>query len=68
MEEINLYKNMFAPDLQHQTLAFIGCAIATGAHPPVEEFQCRVAAQVFKVCDSTQLGIRRLQSSVFCHM
>jgi len=49
MGEINLYKNMFAPDLQYQTLAFIGCITATGANPPVVEFQCRVTAKVFKV-------------------
>ena len=52
MEEVNLYKSMFAPDLQHQTLAIIGCLIVQGPDAPVDEMECRVAAKVFKVCDS----------------
>jgi len=47
--EVNLYKNMFAPDLQPQTLAIIGCVDPLGPNPPVMEMQCRVAVSVFKV-------------------
>jgi len=57
MEQVNLYKNMFAPDLQHQTLAIIGCFIGLGPDAPVVEMQSRVAASVFKVCDSILLGV-----------
>jgi len=41
---------MFAPDLQHQTLAIIGCVDPLGPNPPLMEMQCRVAVKVFKVC------------------
>jgi len=47
--EINLYKFTFAPDIQPQTLAIIGCFIGAGPHPPMTEMQCRVATKVFKV-------------------
>jgi len=49
MEGVNLYKYMFVPDLQHQTLAIIGCYIARGPDAPMDEMECRVAAKVFKV-------------------
>jgi len=49
MEQVNLYKKMFAPDLQHQTLAIIGCFIGLGPDAPVAEMQSRVASSVFKV-------------------
>jgi len=63
MEEVNLYKSMFAPDLQHQTLAIIGCLIVQGPDAPVDEMECRVAAKVFKVCDSMhRLNSNRLIS------
>ena len=48
-EEVNLYKYMFAPDLQPQTLAIIGCVNPMGPHPPLMEMQCRLAVMVFKV-------------------
>jgi len=44
---------MFAPDLQHQTLAIIGCLDSLGPNAPLREMQCRVAARVFKVCSTT---------------
>jgi len=47
--ELNLYKYMFAPDLQSPTLAIIGCIAPQGPHPPLMEMQCRVAVSVFKV-------------------
>jgi len=47
--EINLYKYMFAPDLQPQTLAVIGCVDPLGPNPPLMEMQCRIAVRVFKV-------------------
>ena len=49
MEEGNLYKNMFVPDLQPQTLAFIACFTGIGPDIAMAEMQCRVAAKVFKV-------------------
>jgi len=52
--KVNLYKYMFAPDLQPQTLAIIGCIDPLGPNPPVMEMQCRVAIRVFKVYDIQQ--------------
>jgi len=49
MEEANLYKYMFAPDLQLQTLAIIDCIVGMGPCAPMAEMQCRVAAKVLKV-------------------
>ena len=49
MEEVNLYKYLFAPDVQPQTLAIIGCIAGLGPNPPMDEMLCRVAAKVFKV-------------------
>jgi len=57
MEEVNLYKYMFAPDLQPHTLAVIGCIVGMGPCAPMAEMQCRVAAMAFKVCDSMLLGL-----------
>ena len=48
-KDVNLYKYMFAPDLQPQTLAIIGCGNPLGPHAPLMEMQCRVAIGVFKV-------------------
>ena len=47
---VNLYKNMFPPDLEKRTLAIIGCFQPLGAIMPVCEMQCRLATRVFKVC------------------
>jgi len=54
LEEFNLYKYMFAPDLQPQTLAFFGCFVGNGPDVAIAEMQCRVAVRVFKVCNSMQ--------------
>ena len=43
------YKYMFPPDLQHPTLAIIGCIQPLGAVMPISELQCRLATRVFKV-------------------
>ena len=48
-KDVGLYKNMFAPDLQRQTLAIIGCASPVGPHLPLFEMQSRIAVKVFKV-------------------
>ena len=48
--EVTLYKYMFPPDLEHQTLGIIGCFQPLGAIMPIAELQCRLAARVFKVC------------------
>jgi hypothetical protein len=42
-----LYKQIFIPDAEHQTLAIIGAAEVMGPHIPVWEMQARVAAEVF---------------------
>lgn len=47
--EVTLYKYMFPPDLEHPTLAVIGCIQPLGAIMPIAELQCRLAARVFKV-------------------
>jgi len=49
MQQLDLYKYMFAPDLQPQTLAIIGCIGPVGPVQPVLEMQCRFAARVLKV-------------------
>jgi len=57
MQDVNLYKYMFAPDLQHQTLAIIGCLSVKGPQAPMMEMQCRLAAKVFKVYDGMRLHL-----------
>jgi len=61
LEEANLYKYMFAPDLQRQTLAIVGCFVGMGPDMPMAEMQCRVATKVFKlrtyVTACKQLGL-----------
>nr|KAG5714534.1 hypothetical protein BaRGS_006980 [Batillaria attramentaria] len=42
------YKYMFPPDLEHKTLAVIGCVQPLGATVPLSEVQCRLATRVFK--------------------
>ncbi|KAK7507062.1 hypothetical protein BaRGS_00001913 [Batillaria attramentaria] len=42
------YKYMFPPDLEHKTLAVIGCIQPLGAIMPIAELQCRLATRVFK--------------------
>ena len=60
--EVNLYKFMFAPDLQPPTLAIIGCMIGLGADAPMREMQCRLAAKVFKVRNGMQSRLTRLDA------
>ncbi|XP_048738339.2 flavin-containing monooxygenase 5-like [Ostrea edulis] len=45
---IDFYLYEFLPDLEKQTMAFIGCYQPTGAIMPIAEMQCRYAMQVFK--------------------
>ncbi|CAH1781362.1 unnamed protein product [Owenia fusiformis] len=45
---VDLYKYAWAPDLEHPTLAVIGCIQPWGAINPIAELQCRWAAAVFK--------------------
>lgn len=47
--KVNLFKYMFPPDLEKQTLAIIGCFQPLGAIMPISEMQCRLATRVFKV-------------------
>ena len=44
-----LYKYVFPPQLEKQTLAVIGCIQPFGAVNPISEMQCRLATRVFKV-------------------
>lgn len=46
---INMYLNMFLPELERQTMAIIGCVQGFGAITPAAEMQCRAACRVFKV-------------------
>ena len=46
---VNLYKWMFPPDLEHDSLAVIGCIQPIGAIMPISEQQCRLFARVLKV-------------------
>ncbi|XP_035829107.1 flavin-containing monooxygenase 5 [Aplysia californica] len=45
---ITMYKNMFLPDLKHQTIAFLAVIQPLGSVFPIAEMQSRVAARVFK--------------------
>ncbi|XP_033728016.1 dimethylaniline monooxygenase [N-oxide-forming] 5-like [Pecten maximus] len=45
---VELYKNMFLPNLKKQTLCLIGCVQPLGALMPVSELQCRLATRVIK--------------------
>ena len=47
--QVMLYRQMFHPDLQHQTMAIIGCIQPSGCLWPICELQARVATTVFKV-------------------
>ena len=47
--KVSLYKYMFPPHLEKQTLAVIGCFQSAGSLLPVAEIQCRLATKVFKV-------------------
>src|SRR6218665_2072970 len=46
---IDLYKNVFAPDVKPHTLAIIGCVQPNGSLFPILELQSRWAVKVFKV-------------------
>ncbi|KAH9514514.1 Cyclopentanone 1,2-monooxygenase (CPMO) [Bulinus truncatus] len=45
---VQLYKYMYPPDLERNTLAVIGCFQPLGAIMPIAEMQCRLATRVFK--------------------
>ncbi|KAF7664920.1 hypothetical protein LDENG_00162300 [Lucifuga dentata] len=45
---VGLYKHVFAPNLEHRTLAVVGFIHALGAIMPQAEMQARWVAQVFK--------------------
>jgi len=47
--KVELYKYMFPPDLDHHTLAVIGCFQPLGAIMPISEMQCRAFTKVLKV-------------------
>ena len=47
--QVDLYKYIFPPDLEHPTLAVIGCIQPNGAFMPVFEMQCRWATRLWKV-------------------
>lgn len=50
---VELYKSMFLPDLEKNTLAFIGLVQPTGAFIPIFEQQCRLFTRVVKArCSS----------------
>ncbi|XP_013068490.2 flavin-containing monooxygenase 5-like [Biomphalaria glabrata] len=45
---VQLYKYMYPPDLEKNTLAVIGCFQPLGAIMPIAEMQCRLATRVIK--------------------
>ncbi|XP_053324710.1 flavin-containing monooxygenase 5-like isoform X2 [Spea bombifrons] len=45
--KISLYKYVFSPELEKQTLAVIGLIQPLGAIMPISELQCRLATRVF---------------------
>ncbi|CAL1534301.1 unnamed protein product [Lymnaea stagnalis] len=45
---VQLYKYMYPPDIEHNTLAVIGCFQPLGAIMPISEMQCRLATRVIK--------------------
>ncbi|XP_068096027.1 flavin-containing monooxygenase 5-like [Hyperolius riggenbachi] len=45
--KVSLYKYMFLPELEKQTLAVIGLVQPLGAIMPISEIQCRLAARIF---------------------
>ena len=47
--QVDLYKYVFPPDLEHPTLAVIGCIQPLGAIMPISEMQCRWATRLWKV-------------------
>ena len=47
--QVDLYKYIFPPDLEHPTLAVIGCAQPIGSVIPISEMQCRWATRLWKV-------------------
>lgn len=56
--KVELYKSMFPPDLEKNTLAFIGLVQPMGAFIPVFEQQCRLFTRVVKARCSTSLFTR----------
>lgn len=48
LKDLELYKYVFPPRLEHPTCACIGFLMTVGAHGPCFEMQARWAAQVFK--------------------
>ena len=55
---IELYKYMYPPDLEHQTLAVIGCIQPWGAIMPISEMQCRWATLLWKVIINLLFSMR----------
>lgn len=47
--KVDLFMFMFPPNLEHHTLATIGCFQPLGAIMPISEMQSRLATRVFKV-------------------
>ena len=46
---VDLYKNVFAPDIEPATLAVIGCVDTLGSYLPASEIQSRWAVRIFSV-------------------
>ncbi|XP_059157696.1 flavin-containing monooxygenase 5-like isoform X2 [Physella acuta] len=45
---VQLYKQMYPPELEKKSLAIIGCFQPLGAIMPISEMQCRLATRVIK--------------------
>ena len=46
---VELFKYVFPPDLEHPTLAVVGCIQPVGAIMPISEMHCRWATGLWKV-------------------
>lgn len=46
---VDLYKHLFPPNLEHNTLVLVGIMQQIGAVFPISELQCRLSTRVFKV-------------------
>lgn len=65
---LDFYLYEFLPDLEKQTMAFIGCIQPTGAIMPIAELQCRYAMQVFKVNEHSPFDTYMCMVTVHKHV
>ena len=65
--QVDLYKYIYPPDLEHPTLAVIGCIQPWGAIMPISEMQCRWATRLWKVtCMFVKIYLMIYSASPIC--